>query len=102
MQGSVEGKHFDEYFSSIRGEEFSEEAKRRIILGTFARMSGFRNAYYLKSMRVRTKLIEEFNNLFKKYDLLISPTMPIISPKFSEISTLSPLQNYSTDLALSQ
>ena len=98
VQGSVEGKHFDEYFSSIRSEEFSEEAKRRIILGTFARMSGFRNAYYLKSMRVRTKLIEEFNNLFKKYDLLISPTMPIISPKFSEISTLSPLQNYSTDL----
>ncbi len=98
VQGSVEGKHFDEYFSTIRSQEFLEESKRRIILGTFARMSGFRDAYYLKSMRVRTKLIEEFNNLFKKYDLLISPTMPTISPKFSEISKLTPLQNYSMDL----
>ncbi|HNV01167.1 MAG TPA: amidase family protein [archaeon] len=98
VQGSVEGKHFDEYFSNIRSQEFLEESKRRIILGTFARMSGFRDAYYLKSMRVRTKLIEEFNNLFKKYDLLISPTMPTISPKFSEISKLTPLQNYSMDL----
>lgn len=98
VQGSVEGKHFDEYFSTIRSSEFSEESKRRIILGTFARMSGFRDAYYLKSMRVRTKLIEEFNNLFKKYDLLISPTMPSVSPRFDEISKLTPMQNYSMDL----
>ncbi len=98
VQDNVDGKHFDEYFSMIRSKEFSEESKRRIILGTFARMSGFRDAYYLKSMRVRTKLINEFNNLFKKYDLLISPTMPVVAPKFDEISKLTPLQNYSMDL----
>jgi aspartyl-tRNA(Asn)/glutamyl-tRNA(Gln) amidotransferase subunit A len=98
VQGSVEGKHFDEYFSEIRSKEFSEEAKRRIILGTFARMSGYRDAYYLKAMRVRTKLINEFNSMFEKYDLLLNPTMPVLPPKFEEIKKLSPLQSYAMDL----
>ncbi len=98
VQEDPTGKHFDEYFSKIRSENFTEEAKRRIILGTFARMSGFRDAYYLKAMKVRTKLINEFKEAFKEYDLLLNPTMPIVAPKFSEIKKLSPLQNYSMDL----
>lgn len=98
VQGSVDNKHFDDYFSEIRSSEFGSEAKRRIILGTFARMSGYRDAYYLKSMRLRTKLINEFNSAFKKFDLLISPTMPVIAPRFDEIAKLTPLQNYSMDL----
>ena len=98
VQGKVEGKHFDEYFSEIRSANFTSEAKRRIILGTFARMSGYRDAYYLKAMRVRTKLINEFNEAFKKYELLLCPTMPVVAPRFSEIEKLSPLQNYAMDL----
>ena len=98
VQGEVEGKHFDDYFSEIRSKEFSEEAKRRIILGTFARMSGYRDAYYLKAMRVRTKLINEFNEAFKKYDLLLYPTMPVVAPRFGEIEKLTPLQNFQMDL----
>ncbi|MEI7961607.1 MAG: amidase family protein [archaeon] len=98
VQGEVEGKHFDDYFSEIRSKEFSEEAKRRIILGTFARMSGYRDAYYIKAMRVRTKLINEFNEAFKKYDLLLYPTMPVVAPRFGEIEKLTPLQNFQMDL----
>jgi aspartyl-tRNA(Asn)/glutamyl-tRNA(Gln) amidotransferase subunit A len=98
VQDNVEGKHFNEYFSEIRSKEFSEEAKRRIILGTFARMSGFRDAYYLKAMKARTKLIEEFNKAFEKYDCLIYPTMPTLAPKFSEIEKLTPMQNFAMDL----
>ncbi|MBT4192071.1 MAG: Asp-tRNA(Asn)/Glu-tRNA(Gln) amidotransferase subunit GatA [Candidatus Diapherotrites archaeon] len=97
-QKDPEGKHFDEYFSEIRSENFTEEAKRRIILGTFARMSGFRDAYYLKAMKVRTKLINEFKSAFSKYDLLLTPTMPIVAPKFDAIEQLTPLQNYAMDL----
>src|SRR3989344_1866792 len=47
---------FNEYFSKVRSSAFGEEAKRRILLGTFARMSGFRDAYYLRAMKARTKL----------------------------------------------
>ncbi len=89
---------FNDYFSGIRSENFGEEAKRRIILGTFARMSGFRDAYYLKAMKVRTKLIEEFRTVFKKFDVLANPTMAVIAPKFSEAQKLSPMQNYAMDL----
>ncbi|MEM2131093.1 MAG: amidase family protein [Candidatus Woesearchaeota archaeon] len=90
--------NFNEYFSDIRTNGFSKEEKRRIILGTFARMSGFRDAFYLKALKVRTKMIQEYKKLFENYDLLISPTMPNIAPKFSEIKTLTPLENYMMDI----
>lgn len=96
-QESLEG-NFDEYFSKVRSKHFGEEAKRRIILGTFARMSGYRDAYYLKAMKVRTRLIAEFKKSFKEFDALLCPTMPVIAPKFSEIEKLSPMQNYAMDL----
>ena len=90
--------NFNSFFSEVRSKHFSKEAKRRIILGTFTRMAGFREAYYLKAMKVRTLLINEYKKAFKKYDILISPTMPIIAPKFSEIEKLSPLENYQMDI----
>ncbi len=89
---------FNEYFSEVRSSAFGQEAKRRIILGTFARMAGFRNAYYLKAMKIRTKIIEEYKRAFKKFDVLVSPTMPLVAPKFSEIAKLTPLQNYMMDV----
>ena len=89
---------FNEYFSRIRNNAFGREAKRRIILGTFARMAGFRDQYYLKAMKARTLIINEYKKAFEKYDLLVSPTMPIIAPKFSEVNKLTPLQNYMMDI----
>src|SRR3989338_309136 len=91
---------FNEYFSDVRSKNFGQEAKRRIMLGTFARMSGYRDAYYIKAMKVRSKIVDEYKKLFKKYDALISPTMPILPPKFSEIEKLSPLQHYMMDIML--
>ena len=90
--------NYNEYFSDVRSKFFSTESKRRIILGTFARMAGYRDAYYLKAMKVRNLIIQEYKKAFKKYDVLISPTMPIIAPKFSEISKLTPLENYMMDI----
>jgi aspartyl-tRNA(Asn)/glutamyl-tRNA(Gln) amidotransferase subunit A len=74
---------FNDYFSKVRSANFGEEAKRRIMLGTFARMAGFRDAYYMKAMKVRTKIIEEYKKLFKKYE---------------EIEKLTALQNYMMDI----
>jgi len=98
------GKHeklegnFNEYFSKVRGLNFNDESKRRIIVGTFARMAGYRDAYYIKAMKVRTKIIDEYKKLFKKYDVLVSPTMPVVAPKFNDIEKLTPLQNYMMDI----
>lgn len=89
---------FDEYFTKVRSEFFGEEAKRRIILGTFARMAGFRDAYYLRAMKLRTLLIDEYAKIFKKFDLVAHPTMPIVAPQFDEIEKLTPLENYMMDI----
>ncbi|MBL7056449.1 Asp-tRNA(Asn)/Glu-tRNA(Gln) amidotransferase subunit GatA [Candidatus Woesearchaeota archaeon] len=91
---------FNEYFTKVRSNNFTEESKRRIMLGTFARMSGYRDAYYIKALKVRTKIIEEYKKQFKKYDALVSPTVPVLPTKFSEIEKLSPLQHYMMDVML--
>jgi aspartyl-tRNA(Asn)/glutamyl-tRNA(Gln) amidotransferase subunit A len=97
ISDKLEG-NFNEYFTKVRGHDLGQEAKRRIILGTFARMSGYRDAYYIKATKVRAKIVNEYKKMFKKFDVLISPTAPILSPKFSEIEKLSLLQQYMMDI----
>ncbi|MBW2976722.1 aspartyl/glutamyl-tRNA amidotransferase subunit A [Candidatus Woesearchaeota archaeon] len=97
ISGKLEG-NFNEFFTKVRSENLGAEAKRRIILGTFARMSGYRDAYYIKATKVRAMIVNEYKKMFKKYDALISPTAPILPPKISEIEKLSPLQNYMMDV----
>ncbi len=89
---------YNEFFTKVRSKYFLKESKRRIILGTFARMAGYRNAFYLKAMKTRTLIINEYKKAFQKYDILISPTMPILPPKFSELNKLTPLENYMMDI----
>ena len=90
--------NFNEYFTQVRSRNFGDEAKRRIILGTFSRMAGYRDAFYLKAMKVRTLIINEYKKAFKKFDALVSPTASILPPKFSEIEKLTPLQHYMIDV----
>lgn len=97
MQEKIEGD-FEHYFSKVRTAGFGNEAKRRILLGTYARMAGYRDAYYLKALRVRTKIIKEFKASFAKYDGIIAPSMPILPPKFTEIEKLTPIQVYNMDI----
>lgn len=92
--------NFNEYFTKVRSEHLGDEAKRRIILGTFARMSGFRDAYYMKAAKVRTRIINEYKTLFEKYDVLVSPAVPYASPKFDKIKEMKPLQHYLADIML--
>jgi aspartyl-tRNA(Asn)/glutamyl-tRNA(Gln) amidotransferase subunit A len=90
--------NYNDYYSKVRSKLFGAEAKRRIILGTFARMSGYRNQYYLRAMKVRTLIINDFKKVFKKVDCLLSPTMMFTAPRFDEIKKLDPLQEYQSDL----
>ncbi len=93
-----EGKHFDEYFSNVRSNAFGDEAKRRILLGTFARMAGYRDAYYLRALRIRRMIINEFKKALDGVDVLLAPTMPTIAPKFDEAMQLSPAEVYAMDV----
>ncbi len=97
LQGILRG-NYDKYFSIVRSAGFGEEAKRRIILGTYARMAGYRDAYYLKALKVRTKVIEDFKAAFASCDVLIAPTMPVVAPRFDEIAKLEPIEQYMMDI----
>ncbi|MGC8675904.1 MAG: Asp-tRNA(Asn)/Glu-tRNA(Gln) amidotransferase subunit GatA [Candidatus Micrarchaeia archaeon] len=97
LQPELSG-NVQEYFTKVRTEGFGEEAKRRIMLGTFMRMSGYRNKYYLKAMKVRRRIIDEFKRAFERYDVLITPSMPILPPRFSDIEKLEPAQIYGMDV----
>jgi len=90
--------NFEEYFSQVRKVGFGEEAKRRIILGTYARMAGFRDAYYLKALKVRSLVIQDFRRIFKKFDVIAAPTMPVIAPRFDEVEKLEPIEAYMMDV----
>lgn len=96
-QDDISG-NFNEYFSAVRSNHMGKEVKRRILIGTFARMVGFRDAYYMKAMKVRTKIINEYKKAFERYDVLLSPTVPYIAPRFEEIEKMSLLETYMADL----
>ena len=64
----------DLFFKS-RSEGFGEEVKRRIMLGTYALSSGYYDAYYLKSQKVRTLIRQDFKNAWEKVDVIVAPTL---------------------------
>ena len=88
---------FDAYFTSFRSKYFGDEAKRRILLGTFTRMVGYADRYYNKALRVRESIIQEYKRVFANCDAVVTPTMPFISPRFDEIANMSALDVYKAD-----
>jgi aspartyl-tRNA(Asn)/glutamyl-tRNA(Gln) amidotransferase subunit A len=92
----IEEYKWETYFSNVR-ENFGEEVKRRILIGSYVLSSGYYGKYYLKARRLRSLLRLELLTLFKKYDLLIGPTMPILPFKFGE-KIDDPIKMYLVDI----
>ena len=80
---SVEGYEFNSYISKAR-KNFGPEVIRRMIIGGFVPSAGQAGKYFLKAMKVKSKLTKEIDEAFKKYDLLIAPTVPILPFKIGE------------------
>jgi aspartyl-tRNA(Asn)/glutamyl-tRNA(Gln) amidotransferase subunit A len=76
---------------------FGPEVKRRIMLGTYALSAGYYDAYYLKAQKVRTLIQREFEEVFEKFDALITPTSPTVPFKIGE-KVDDPLQMYLSDV----
>lgn len=75
---------------------FADEAKRRIMLGTFTLSAGYYDAYYKKAMKVRTLIKKDFEDAFRKVDVIISPVSPTLPWKFGEKAD-NPLEMYLSD-----
>ncbi|VUT28185.1 MAG: Amidase [Candidatus Syntrophoarchaeum sp. GoM_oil] len=84
-------------FSKIRQEGFGTEVKRRILLGTYALSAGYYGRYYLKALKVRRMIKEEFDKILKDFDLLFTPTMPFTAFRIGE-KINDPLSLYLADV----
>jgi aspartyl-tRNA(Asn)/glutamyl-tRNA(Gln) amidotransferase subunit A len=91
-----DAKDIDESYFQSREIGFGKEAKRRIMIGTYVLSSGYYDAYYKKAQTVRTKLINEFDEVFKRVDFLIGPTAAGPAFKLGEVT--DPLQMYLADI----
>ncbi len=93
-------KEFDSMihmYSKTRGEGFGKEVKRRIMLGTYALSSGYYDAYYLKALKVRRLIKQDFDRAFAECDVVMGPTSPTPAFKAGE-KTDNPLAMYLSDI----
>lgn len=90
-------ENLKDVFVNSRTEGFGEEVKRRIILGTYVLSSGYYDAYYKKAQQVRTLVKKEFDDAFKKYDLILTPTSPTVAYEIGTKSS-NPLEMYLADI----
>ncbi|MFN3188398.1 MAG: Asp-tRNA(Asn)/Glu-tRNA(Gln) amidotransferase subunit GatA [Candidatus Paceibacteria bacterium] len=93
---SVEGDDLLAVYEQSRAKGFGAEVKRRILLGTYVLSSGYYDAYYGKAEEVRTLMREELAEIFKKVDLIMTPTAP--TPAFKLGEQEDPLAMYRQDI----
>jgi len=91
-----EASSLDDMYEATRGEGFGDEVKRRIMIGTYVLSSGYYDAYYLKAQKVRRLIKEDFENVFKKVDYILTPSTPTTS--FELGKKQDPLTMYLNDI----
>jgi aspartyl-tRNA(Asn)/glutamyl-tRNA(Gln) amidotransferase subunit A len=91
-----EAKDLAEIYSKSRSEGFGDEAKRRIMTGTYALSAGYYDAYYRKAQKVRRLLVNEFNEVFKQVDALVCASVPNVAQKIGSAKD-DPLFGYIAD-----
>src|SRR6476660_451778 len=94
----VEAPSAEQVMAATRDAGFGDEAKRRIILGTYALSSGYYDAYYGQAQKVRTLIARDFEAAFEQADVLVSPTAPTTAFRLGE-KLDDPLAMYLNDLA---
>jgi aspartyl-tRNA(Asn)/glutamyl-tRNA(Gln) amidotransferase subunit A len=91
----AEGLHA--MYKKTRSEGFGPEVKRRIMLGSFVLSSGYYDAYYLKALRTKALIKQEFDKAFASYDLILGPAAPTTAPKLGD-SLSDPIKMYLGDI----
>ncbi len=94
---SRRGRDLIEMYQQTRREGFGPEVRRRIMLGTYALSAGYYDAYYLKALKVRTLIRQDFLEAFKRCDVILTPTSPTAAFRFGE-KTADPLTMYLSDI----
>ena len=92
-----EGKNLIEMYENTRSEGFGDEVKRRIMIGTYVLSSGYYDAYYLKAQKVRKLIKNDFDEVYKKVDAILTPSTPSSAFSIGEKSN-DPVSMYLNDI----
>ena len=92
-----EGKNLIEMYENTRSEAFGDEVKRRIMIGTYVLSSGYYDAYYLKAQKVRKLIKNDFDEVYKKVDAILTPSTPSSAFTIGEKSN-DPVSMYLNDI----
>ena len=93
----VDGEDLVDMMTRTRTEKFGAEVKRRILIGNYALSAGYYDAYYLKALKVRTLIQQDFTQAFEQVDVIMTPTAPTPAYRIGEMT--SPLQMYLQDIS---
>lgn len=92
-----EGRNFDEMIRDSRNKGFGDEVKRRILLGNYALSSGYFDAYYRKACALRQAIVQQYNDIFSKADVVLTPTAPTVAYKIGSQDS-DPVKMYAADI----
>ena len=93
----VEGSNLTDTYEKSRAAGFGDEVKRRILIGTYVLSAGYYDAYYLKALKVRRRIADDFDQAFEKVDALLTPTAPSAAFALGDRSD-DPLAMYLNDI----
>jgi aspartyl-tRNA(Asn)/glutamyl-tRNA(Gln) amidotransferase subunit A len=91
------GASLSDVYEMTRAEGFGEEVKRRILIGTYVLSAGYYDAYYLKALKVRRRIADDFAEAFVRVDALLTPTAPSAAFALGE-KAADPIAMYLNDI----
>ena len=94
----VEGGDLTETYEKTRAAGFGTEVQRRILIGTYVLSAGYYDAYYVKALKVRRRIYEDFQAAFEKVDAILTPTTPSAAFGIGSKSKSDPIEMYLNDI----
>ncbi|XBQ15653.1 MAG: Asp-tRNA(Asn)/Glu-tRNA(Gln) amidotransferase subunit GatA [Oceanicaulis sp.] len=94
----VEGADLIDTYEKTRGAGFGKEVQRRVLIGTYVLSAGYYDAYYLRALKVRRKILEDFEQAFEKVDAILTPSTPSAAFGIGSKADASPIEMYLNDV----
>lgn len=94
----VEGEDLIDTYEKTRAAGFGKEVQRRILIGTYVLSAGYYDAYYLKALKVRRKILEDFEAAFSQVDAILTPTTPSAAFAIGAKTKADPIEMYLNDI----
>ena len=94
----IDGEGLIDTYEKTRAAGFGDEVQRRVLIGTYVLSAGYYDAYYLKALKVRRRIYEDFQRVFQDVDALLTPTTPSAAFVIGSKAKTDPIEMYLNDI----